>query len=399
MILISLTQFSFVVVMELDMLPFHDSQDHFLFRMLEGSSDAFTANSFHESPPGIIDEDYSPNSSSDSLTQLGPVSQFSSKDNLSFFNDPRGSDIKQRLHSIVSDQRQCTNEKMSKLILGLPVLYYPDIEIIRQDLLQRVPTGNLQRSRFGYRAACCIGFISEQFQLDRHVLGFVKECESFQRNCVPICEAITAKRMEIYAFVEAVDLFRSRLIQWCLTIQKLHKVAQEWNFREFGYLKNTSFVKECRIVKQNLKSVENTKLELYSILSEIHKDLASVDQSTKRAIGIENQWTSIQRMFEAIHDKYGDQEYLMDTYTFPLWHYFDQAGTILDTDSRKIFLEFAQAQKHLKQDISSAEELLLLVAEHIMWSQLALLKIEKCATKYLGRLAGTDFPHLGLNSL
>lgn len=396
MMLISFTQFSFVVVMEMDMLPFHDSQDHFLFRMLEGSSDAFTASSLQESLPGIIDEAYSPNSSSDSFTQLGPVSQFSSKDNLSFFNDPRGSDIKQRLHRIVSDQRQCTNEKMSELILGLPVLYYPDIEIVRQDLLQRVPIGNLQRSRFGYRAACCIGFISEQTQLDRNVLAFVKECESFQRNCVPICEAITAKRMEIYAFVEAVDLFRSRLIQWCLAIQKLHKVAQEWNFREFGFLKNTSFVKECRMVKQNLKSVENTKLELYSILSEIHKDLTSVDQSTNRAIEIENQWTSIQRMFEAIHDKYGDQEYLMEAYTFPLWHYFDQAGTILDTDSRKIFMEYAQAQKHLKKDISRAEELLLLAAEHIMWSQLALLKIENCATKYVGRLTGSDIPHLAV---
>lgn len=346
---------------------------------------------YGNSTPGMFQESYSPISSSDTLTQVGPISQFSTKDNLSLLNHSRGDYIKQRLRSVVPEVEQIECYK-SNLILGLPVLYYPDIEIIRREMQHQMTAGTLQRARFGYRAACCIGFVSEQIALDRNVLAFVKECERFQKICVPLCEVIVTKRMEIYAFLEAVDLFRSKLMRRCSAIQKLHLRAKEYNFKRFGYLKKAKFIKECRGIKESLKAVENTKLELHGILSEIKEELVNVDQSTKKATAIEDQWVTIQKLFEVLHDKYGYQDYLMETYTFPLWHYFDQAGSLLETDSWKIFIEFAQAQIHFKQDISVAEESLLLSGEHIMWSQLALLRIESCA-RDCGRLLEGDIPH------
>lgn len=360
-------------------------------RLLTNSPERIKTDIQGNSTPEMFHESYSPISSSDTLTQLGPISQFSTKENLSLLKQTRGEYIKQRLTSVVPEVEQREYYK-SNLILGLPVLYYPDIEIIRREMQHRVNAGALQRARFGYRATCCIGFVTEQTALDRNVLAFVKECERFQNSCVALCEVIVTKRMEIYAFLEAVDLFRSKLMQRCSAIQKLHIRAKEYNFKRFGYLKKSRFIKECRGVKESLKAVENAKSELHEILSEIKEDLVSVEQSTKKATAIENQWVTIQKLFEILHEKYGYQDYLMETYTFPLWHYFDQAGSLLETDSWKIFIEFAQAQSHFKKDISVAEESLLLSGEHIMWSQLALLRIENCA-RDCGRSEEGDVPH------
>ncbi|SGZ47513.1 CIC11C00000004856 [Sungouiella intermedia] len=166
----------------------------------------------------------------------------------------------------------------------------------------------------------------------------------------------------------------------CLSIRKLHQQAREQSLNKIGYLKNTSFIRKCRRIKENVVLMENAKHELYSIVDEIQADLKDINEVTRALGGLQNQWNKAQNMFEKHHDKYSDQVYLMETYTYPLWHYFDHAARILDTDSWKIFSEFAQAEKQFKKDTAIAEDTLQEAVEHIMWGKLALLKID-CYTK------------------
>jgi len=346
-----------------------------LFRELPAAAE------YLEPSPGVFYESYSPISSSGSLTQLGQTTEYSTKDELSLFKR-QGGRIDERIRQIllIFSQKSDVATNVPFIQLGLPVLYYPDIEVLEQVLRQHKTTSALRRRRFGYRAACCIGFISDQHQVDQAVLTFAQGCESFKRNAVSLSTAIITTRINIYSLLEAISIFRFVLIKMCLSIRKLHQQAREQSLNKIGYLKNTSFIRKCRRIKENVVLMENAKHELYSIVDEIQADLKDINEVTRALGGLQNQWNKAQNMFEKHHDKYSDQVYLMETYTYPLWHYFDHAARILDTDSWKIFSEFAQAEKQFKKDTAIAEDTLQEAVEHIMWGKLALLKID-CYTK------------------
>lgn len=280
------------------------------------------------------------------------------------------------VHPVDSNHELIRHPEAMTTRQGYPVVYYPDIETIEFILARHNEFVEIPRTKFGYRAASCIGFIPKQSELDRSVRKFMRHTLAVQESCVPLCKAIMRKRLEMYVFLDAIEQFGSRMVYKCLKMKQTHANAVRRLRQEPGFIANLSFRRDRNQVVEDLVTIERTCQNHKDLLGDMAEEMEKIELVVENALFLESQCNEVQRQFEALHAHYGENIYLMNKYTYPLWHCFAEISALfLHSEAWPIFLEFVQAWAHTKKEGVAGGVMLRMGTQQVMWCKLVEMQI------------------------
>lgn len=310
-----------------------------------------------------------------------------------FSKETNAIDIVVHLKCLARHGRRMNSELQHENTPRFPILYYQDVQYIGQKIEEQEPLAKFQRHRLGYRAAYCFGFIPEQTRLDHAVLEYVKETENVQSFCMALCGSILEKQMEVRAYLDSICIFKNQLYDHCVRIQDAHTLAEKRSTQDISYLQNTHFNKTCKKERRNLALFEDTKVEFYALLDTIIEGMEHLNQLVLKSLELESKHSETQKLFEDLHERFGENTYLMERYTFPLWHFFHSVvSRFLDSEVWAVFLDFVDAWKQVNMDVFEAQKILKQCIQLIMWSKLALVQIDCFNRDYRGKFCDSAIP-------
>lgn len=289
-------------------------------------------------------------------------------------------------------QRTQIQVNADPVVDGLPVVYYPDTEYISIELrrlaaVQKPPQYTTQRF-------CCSSWPAQHSELKTLMVAFLSDVADFKVYGGCLCEAIVTKRLEIYAFLEAVSLFRSRLANQVWLVKMLHECAVERNSKDYGYLQNRTFLKDCTRARMNVTIVENTKVGFQQLLQKVTAEMHHIDQFAQRVHLLGAHSAELRTLFEKL-EQLDTSSHVMAKHIGPLREEFQTAlDEVFDTEMWRVFRQFLLAWEQTQNEARDAAKILHLAMELIVWAKLAMIQIDRLLTSYSGRFSDGIIPEV-----
>lgn len=287
-------------------------------------------------------------------------------------------------------QRKKVKVDRGPIVSGYPVLNYGDTEWLRLEFKRMLKTED--DSRYTTQRFCCASWPDLHLDLKALMKSFLSEVEDLKVYATPLCEAIVTKRLELHAFLEAANLFKVRLVNQLLLMRLLHECAVERNVKDYGYLKNRTFIKDHSRMKLNIVIVERTKVGFERLLAKVVQEMSSIDEFAQRCFMLFSYANELKVLFKKLEGVSGN-EHVMTKHILPLREQFENTFTeIFELDLWLVFREFLRAWEYTKKDVAHAKALVSESMELVIWSKLALMQVDKLMRVYSGRFAGDEIP-------
>lgn len=297
-----------------------------------------------------------------------------------------------KLTPALYETRQRKNVKVDRgpIVSGVPVLNYGDTEWLKLEF-KRISKTEID-SQYITQRFCCASWPDMHLELKALMKSFLSEVEDLKVYATPLCEAIVTKRLELHAFLEASNLFKVRLVNQLLLMRLLHQCAVERNVKDYGYLKNRTFVKGHSRMKLNIAIVERTKVGFEKLLGKVVREMSSIEEFAERCFMLFSYANELRILFGKL-DSVSGNEHVMTKHILPLRDQFEEKFTdIFELDLWQVFREFLRAWEYTKKDVAHAKALVSESMELVIWSKLALMQVDKLMRVYSGRFAGDEIP-------